>query len=1007
MIPLLDDVDLLPFVSSFVLQGTPAVKIDKELQTDLLNLCTRDGTPGQARSAVYTMAALMDPSRTKIASSSSSLSRKSLTQEKQQEAFGSVLKSLTLPSRLTLASGSNENGKLISILTALAALAESAPALFSNDDQGGGKSGEKAIKFALDTCLLGRGSSVDDDSDSDANDGNDDDDDMAEEEMAKETPKRRRSRKSGGSVSKNMTPDGTVSPVEDESLSYTCRRLCAAIELLTSYVRHVGNPTDGSTVAEDRVEQIFSILCQIMEDGGLPPASRDRRECKSRQDRAGLRKCAAINLLRLCDNRLKLQKKFLSTERWHTLAGSLLDEERSVRSGVMEELGFMLACMGPYAANDTYSVTMPPDLRFVAMVSLCVDVDHGAGHSGANANAANVGKMSATVKACAIKGVSSLRVTSDSALTQCRALGPVSEQRFENEFKMLLMPEYAVPYALHLLSFRRETPSAGGTTGSGLTQTQPTSTQEIEEEAFVSVDEENQHKVLRKRLKWLFEPLVASLGERADNISFLLRMVDLLGNNHMPVNFVAGSMEATSPLSPNSLLSDNNSVDEATDSASLKAAAVGAAKLKTICVAAREVLLSFVKKDVNLSPYPGAILLPKNLFRHAKGIAAERASLSQQSGDSGRASMESSASLTRDSGRKRASFPESILTSGRKKSRTSRPSPKSTGSLNRDSLDSTASVGTEKSRRTAASQDFSNSAKRNSRVHFSPELVQPRSARSSQGSPAVGSDDEGDGFAEGLSPIAKSQSPSPPPSNLTHRSPTSEEKTVGTTPPSILRTAPQDDESDDGDARLSMESEKSESTAGSTRSTRSSARRKVELTEASTAQDDESNDEKVRLSMDSEKSDSTTGSTHSPRRSPRRKSKPDTSIEAIESEETMTTSETPLSADPDEDVHSSGEKRKPKRVESTREKKKSKTLSRGDESEGKKQSSRGGRRGKIDHNKNGDVEFDFPDDDKNKENGTKRRSRKKESSSPTKKRKPQKTLISMGKSKASRRARRT
>ena len=118
-------------------------------------------------------------------------------------------------------------------------------------------------------------------------------------------------------------------------------------------------------------------------------------------------------------------------------------------------------------------------------------------------------------------------------------------------------------------------------------------------------------------------------------------------------------------------------------------------------------------------------------------------------------------------------------------------------------------------------------------VHFSPELVQRRSDRLSQDSSAAASGEVGDvGFAEGLSPIAKSQSPSPPPSNVDDRSVTSEEKTAGTTPPSMLRTAPDDHESDAGGLRLSMESEKSESTAGSRRSTRRSTRRKAEPTEA-------------------------------------------------------------------------------------------------------------------------------------------------------------------------------
>ena len=937
------------------LKDTPAAEIGSDLQAQLLNLCTRDGTPEQARHAVYTMAALVNPS--KDATPSGSKERESLTREQQSETFGSVLKSLTVPSRLTC-----DNSKIISILTALAALADCAPSLFAKDGHGIGKYGDRAIKFALETCLLGRGSSVDDpESDEQASD----DEEMSENEVLEETPGKRRHSRKSGAVSKNMTPDGTISAVEDETLSPTCRRLCAAIEFVVSHIRHAGN-TDaksGTVARVERVEQVFSILCQIVEDGGLPSATRDRRECKARQDRAALRKSAAIHLFRLCDARLKFEKAYLTTERWHILAGSLLDEERSVREGIMEELSMMLTGTGAYRQSISIGSAMAPCLRFVAMVTLCTDADHGAGHSGANANAANVGKRALTVKNAAMQCISSLRKTCDATLTRCRALGAAAEHRFESQFKMMIMPEYSVPYALHLLAFRRETPSAGGSTGSGLTQRIGTQHDE-EEEAYKSVDEENQHKVLRKRLKWLFEPLVHSLGDGADNISFLLRMVDLLGNHYQPKSIVAGSRVASSPMSPNSLLSEDN--NDRGEDPSLKSATLSAAKLKTICVAAREVLLSFVKKDVNLTTYPGAIQLPGALFHRAQGSG--KVPISQQSGSSARSSLDSTASLTLGTDRKRKSpRGDNGTSSERKKSRAS-----GTASLKRESLDSTASINTNRSWR-SESLDFTDSPKRNSRVHFSPELVQGPSMRLSQDSSAVGSDLVGDvGFAEGLSPIAKSQSPSPPRSNVSHRSATSEEKTLGTTPPSILRTAPHDDESEDGGLRLSMDSDKSESTSDSRRPARRSKRRTAESGE--------------RSSMDSDKSENTSGSRRSARRSTRKAAE---HTEPIESEETMTTSETPLSVDFNEESQSPCEKRKPKRGESTRSKKKSKKessppavkiqLNRGDAAEPKKKSTipRRGRRAKAPSGAR--DEFDFPDDDKDKENstGTKGRSRKK------------------------------
>ena len=88
------------------------------------------------------------------------------------------------------------------------------------------------------------------------------------------------------------------------------------------------------------------------------------------------------------------------------------------------------------------------------------------------------------------------------------------------------MPEYALPYALYLLSFRKESPIAGGTNAD------PVLNGEDETDGDTDVaTEEARRKMLGKRLKCLFEPLVQSLGESADNISFLLRMTDVFGNS--------------------------------------------------------------------------------------------------------------------------------------------------------------------------------------------------------------------------------------------------------------------------------------------------------------------------------------------------------------------------------------------------------------------------------------------------------------------------------------------
>ena len=51
---------------------------------------------------------------------------------------------------------------------------------------------------------------------------------------------------------------------------------------------------------------------------------------------------------------------------------------------------------------------------------------------------------------------------------------------------------------------------------------------------------ESHHRVLRKRLRMFYEALVQSLGESADNISFLLRMAEDVGKCFVPIPEING-----------------------------------------------------------------------------------------------------------------------------------------------------------------------------------------------------------------------------------------------------------------------------------------------------------------------------------------------------------------------------------------------------------------------------------------------------------------------------------
>ena len=649
--------------------------LEPSLQSQLLRLCVRDGTPEQARHAVFTLAALINPLRvTNGFSGTSSVkgSRKEMGPKRDQEAFGPLMKALTSPSRLSITKSGGRGGRVVSILAGLAALVEVAPGIFCD------KRGDRAIRFALESVLLGRGDapgdgregsdleSDDEDEDREDKSGDEGDDRDVEEEL------QGKHRRSKGKV--NRGKKGSVDEPGDKDaggengdhLSFACRRVCAAVEVLVCHIRstisqqkkelqtqadagkesrtHSSGKKATHLAGADAVQQpppehitaVFGTLVQILQDSGLPPSSRDRRDCRSSQDKAALRKCVTVNLLRLCDPALQLEGRYLTAGSWHVLSRIFLDEDTSVRLAAMEELGFMLTGVGCYRhiveARGSAASSFAPGLRFLALTCLCPDGEHGNRHSSANGHAAYVGRQSTVTRAAAQQCASFLRRTAQATLAQCRALGSEAERQFELRFRTMLMPEYAIPYALHLLSFRRETPSAGGTEAGGgptvLVSVAPQGgdreQEEVEEneEAMVA-DEEARQRMLRKRLRWLMEPLVESLGEGADNISFLLRMTDLLGNKYQPIDVSTNEIVSTEVVSAAKSLNasfgseTDISMDGAplcTPDANMRHSCKSHAKLRIVCVAAREVLLGFVKKDVNLTPYPGALQVPSALF---------------------------------------------------------------------------------------------------------------------------------------------------------------------------------------------------------------------------------------------------------------------------------------------------------------------------------------------------------------------------------------------------------
>jgi len=525
--------------------------VDDEVQAQLVNLCVKDGSIEQSRNAIATLASLFenDP-------------------KKREQVFKPIVENLTSSSRLTLLSGKNANTKIVNVLEILTALVERVPSLFPYTSGIKGH-GSKVIRFTLEYVLLGRGhrSSIDGP------------DDVPEDDNI-EVSRPSDGRKSQSKAKRNRKSDET-----SQTISLACQRVQVAINFLVTHIRSTilaSNSSMGkenlssikekcSLPPDDHIAAIFDLLIGILVEDGAPPSSFDREECIEEEEKASLRKCATVNVMRLCDSQLGLEKKFFTHSMWHILSTSFLDRHELVREAAMHELSFMLNSEGAYGLQ----CRMLPSLRFLAYIVFCPDSD--TNNSNANGNAANVGLRGKLTKEAALKCTMKLRNTCEATLLRCRAHSRDAEMNFEKFLKVQMMPEYAVHYAIHLLACRSETPSEG-----------------LKKEEVESLDND---RILRKRLTWIFDPLVKSLGESADNISFLLRLVDMLSRRYTPKVALLESE-----------LDSKQKASSITDPVILQS------KLKVVCTAARDILMKYVKKDVHLTPYPGAIQIPAALF---------------------------------------------------------------------------------------------------------------------------------------------------------------------------------------------------------------------------------------------------------------------------------------------------------------------------------------------------------------------------------------------------------
>eukprot|EP00529_Nitzschia_sp_RCC80_P005038 CAMPEP_0113469014 /NCGR_PEP_ID=MMETSP0014_2-20120614/15670_1 /TAXON_ID=2857 /ORGANISM="Nitzschia sp." /LENGTH=904 /DNA_ID=CAMNT_0000361457 /DNA_START=1 /DNA_END=2715 /DNA_ORIENTATION=- /assembly_acc=CAM_ASM_000159 len=708
--------EIVTTLSSVLAAATPYIGQDEASSDDLEGSLQkrfvsliREGTPVEVRNSVAAMMALSKPQNDSI-----------LTQDRV-DAVLPLLKILASPSRLVVDETSS-NSNLPCILAGLAVFGEQAPEVISTSSLG-----DQALKFAMDTVLLGRSRLMSSDDGSDEQSDSDSSDD---EGATKKTPTQRRRLTKSRTPTTNLSPLATKDPVNDSTLSTSCRSICAAIEFLAIFIRSsiislksVESKKEFRSSYDQLIGKLFDTLSQILQDGGSAPSSRDRKTCSLRQCLAALRRTAAVWLLRLCETRLGLESKFLSTSRWNTLAGAFLDDEAAVREAVTNE--FIDLMVGANIYNRTGK--QPVRLRFLSYLSFCVD--DNANHSVANGGAANIGKACLNAKNNGLETIVAVRQVYETAIAQARIQGDDAEEYFERNVKPSILPEYVLPYVISLLSFRDETPSAK--------------------------DDQAGMRVLKKRLKNILEPLIESLGSNADNISFLLRCCETVSQKE-PKD--GGETELV--------------------------------KMKLVCGETRDVLLSMVQSDVNLASYPGQMYVPQSLFKKAqkkrkrstppKEIESVATSLSpEKTGRKVQKTKESSDESVDEEEQDTVNSPE----------KTDAGSPFSTSSRSTYSSRKYSKLSDMKSKSPKSKEKDSNSFFSDSRDERLASSSSPSPTLSSAGSPkgsvrfSLGSQ---------LSPIhggtpRREHSPASPARRSDSLLLDSDEKTRGTTPPSTLK----------------------------------------------------------------------------------------------------------------------------------------------------------------------------------------------------------------------------
>ena len=300
---------------------------------------------------------------------------------------------------------------------------------------------------------------------------------------------------------------------------------------------HLGEVSALVEVTKDVLEasagEVLDLLYEILDADGQTPNGAEL----SRADKARLRLVSAGGVLKMMRNQY-VQHRLLDTPRWRALAWVMLDPEEETVAGA-----FTRKLAKAVRRSKVH-------LKFLALLSLAA-LDEGV-------DARKEARQAVT------RAVQNLRRGYEDYMA-----GQEEEPSEEAKRKVTtsMMPEYLLPYLLHLLSHFPDFPT--------------------------SLNDSGRWRPLHRCLAFLLEPLMATLGAEADNLSFLLLMTDTI---------LTGYKDAAA---------ESEEGEEVEDGATRR--------LHQVTMACREFLRSKIKTQENLQAYPGKIYLPLQLYAPRNG----------------------------------------------------------------------------------------------------------------------------------------------------------------------------------------------------------------------------------------------------------------------------------------------------------------------------------------------------------------------------------------------------